>query len=253
MRRLILALVCCSLCLTLAAACSEGRGPYVTATPDQAAHKSTTPGAASQPALDAPTAAPTLPQATLTPAPAIEMPPMPPGFSEQPARLTLSSGAFDAGGEIPVEYTCHGDNVSPALDWRGVPAAARSLVLVMVDPDTTPAGFVHWLVYDIPPDSGGLEPFQTDRDTLDNGAVQGANSFGQFGQATTPGGAPISGIGYAGPCPPNAHRYQFLLYALDTTLDLEPGAQLSAVVAAMGDHVLASAELTARFAPPDDQ
>lgn len=192
--------------------------------------------------------APTPPQSAL-----LEMPPMPPGFYAQPAGLTISSGAFASSGEIPIDYTCHGDNVSPALDWGGVPTEAQSLVLVMVDPDSAPPGFVHWLVYDIPPHSTGMAPFQPNRETLDNGALQGANDYSQVERASTPAGAPISAVGYAGPCPPGPHRYQFLLYALDSTLGLAPGASLEQVVAAMRDHVLTSAELEGRFTPPVTQ
>ncbi|MEJ2208487.1 MAG: YbhB/YbcL family Raf kinase inhibitor-like protein [Anaerolineae bacterium] len=170
----------------------------------------------------------------------------------------MSSPAFEDGGSIPVEYSCFGDNASPALAWSGVPAGAVSLVLLVTDPDAGPAlgastqvGFAHWIVYDIPPGKTGYTKDRPGGETLPDGARQGRNDFGQFvepGQVV-PGQPPTKVMGYDGPCPPAPHHYAFTLYALDTTLDLPPGTEMAAVLAAMEGHILARAQAVALFTP----
>jgi Raf kinase inhibitor-like YbhB/YbcL family protein len=108
-----------------------------------------------------------------------------------PDRLELTSSAFPAGGRIPVRFTCDGEEVAPPLAWRGVPGRARSLALLMEDPDAPGGTFVHWTLFDIPPDARGLAAGRTP-----GGARAGENSFGD--------------AGYGGPCPPEGdapHRY----------------------------------------------
>ena len=123
--------------------------------------------------------------------------------------LALQSPAFSAGGDIPVLHTCDGRDVSPPLAWHGVPAAARSLALVVDDPDAPdPAApqttWVHWVLYDIPPQATGLGQGVASNE-LPAGTRQGRNDWGR--------------TGYGGPCPPTGrHRYFHKLYALDTVL-----------------------------------
>jgi Raf kinase inhibitor-like YbhB/YbcL family protein len=153
--------------------------------------------------------------------------------------LTVASPAFAAGASIPVRYTCEGADVSPPLAWTGIPAGAKSLALVVDDPDAPdPAHpstvWVHWVLYDLPPGAGGLaEAVRAEH--LPGGTREGRNDWGR--------------TGYGGPCPPiGRHRYFFRLYALDVVLpDLRRPAR-RALEAAMQGHVLAHAELVGTYA-----
>ncbi len=149
--------------------------------------------------------------------------------------LALKSTAFEAGGTIPVEYTCDGANISPPLSWEGVPAQTRSLALIMDDPDAPAGTWVHWLLYNIPPQVTELAEALSDARQLPGIGLQGHNSF--------------KNSGYGGPCPPrgNPHRYFFRLYALDKVLDLEPGAERRELEAAMQGHILAQGEIMATY------
>ena len=152
--------------------------------------------------------------------------------------LTLSSPAIAPGGEIPALFTCEGRDVSPALDWTGVPEAAKSLVLIVDDPDAPdPAAprttWVHWVLYNLPPTARGL-PQGVAPAALPAGTKQGTNDWKR--------------PGYGGPCPPiGRHRYFHKLYALDVVLpDLGAAAKVR-VEAAMKGHVIAHAELVATY------
>lgn len=129
--------------------------------------------------------------------------------------LRLSSSAIADGGEIPVRYTCRGDDVSPPLLWTGVPSGTVELALVVRDADAE--GFVHWVLAGLPPDLGGLA-----EGTVPAGAVQAANDFGR--------------PGWAGPCPPaGTHRYEFRVFALGQASGVvqdEAGADAAARVEA---------------------
>lgn len=152
--------------------------------------------------------------------------------------VQLFSPAFAHMGGIPVRHTCEGDDVSPPLSWSDVPSAAKSLVLIVDDPDAPdPAAprmtWVHWLLYNLPPDCDGLKEAVAD-DELPVGTRQGINDWRR--------------TGYGGPCPPiGRHRYFFKLYALDTLLpDLgRPGK--AELVKAMEGHVLDKAELIGTY------
>jgi Raf kinase inhibitor-like YbhB/YbcL family protein len=147
-------------------------------------------------------------------------------------------------------YSCFGDNVSPPLAWSGVPEGTQSLVLLLDDPDSVPAGFVHWVIFDMPPDAAGLLEDVPGQGELADGSRQGSNDFAPFGPGTFPGGAEYRMVGYDGPCPGGEHRYVFTLYALDAPLGLAPEVTMAEVVAAMEGHFLAEAELVGVFAPP---
>jgi hypothetical protein len=153
--------------------------------------------------------------------------------------LTITSPAFLPNGAIPNKHTCEGDDVSPALEWSGVPDRARSLALIVDDPDAPdPAApkmvYVHWVVYDIPTSAQGL-PEGMSASRLPKGAREGKNDWKR--------------LGYGGPCPPiGRHRYFFKLYALDTTLDsLTSGATKTELEAAMRGHVIEQAELVGTY------
>ncbi len=156
-------------------------------------------------------------------------------FTGSGSCLELRSDAFEDGGDIPVRYTCLGEDVSPGLNWSDVPAGTQSFVLIVDDPDAPFGTWVHWVAYDIPKDAAGLKEDVPKKFMLDNGTRQGFNSFRR--------------IGYGGPCPPpgRPHRYVFRLYALDTVLRLGPGAGKGALTRAMRGHVLNEARLTGRF------
>ncbi len=148
--------------------------------------------------------------------------------------LTLNSPAFAHGGTIPARHTCEGADVSPALAWAGVPPGTRSLVLIVDDPDAPDPRaprmtWVHWLLYNLPPDCTGL-PEGVAPDQLPAGTLQGRNDWHR--------------TGYGGPCPPiGRHRYFHKLYALDVLLpDLHQPAK-PALEQALHGHVLAQAEL----------
>ncbi len=138
--------------------------------------------------------------------------------------ILIKSSAFKDGGAIPLKYTCDGDNVNPLLEVRNVPADAKSLVLIMDDPDATRGStWYHWLIWNIDPKTQYI-----DEDTVPYGAVQGKGSGGR--------------VRYEGPCPPrgnSAHHYRFSIYALDTLLDLPAGADEIALKEAMNGHILA--------------
>jgi Raf kinase inhibitor-like YbhB/YbcL family protein len=155
--------------------------------------------------------------------------------------LTLSSSAFSDGGEIPARYTCEGDDISPELSWSDVPAGAQSLVLIVDDPDAPdPAApkmvWDHWLLYNLPPDTGGL-PEGAATGALPAGTGEGINSWGR--------------TGYGGPCPPiGRHRYFHILYALDVRLDGLDQPNKNQLLAAMADHILAHTELVGTYEKP---
>lgn len=146
--------------------------------------------------------------------------------------MEITSSTFIHEHRIPSKYTCDGENISPPLEFADVPADARSLVLLMDDPDVPASAPVktwdHWVVFNIPPTT---EAFP-----------EGENPPGVLGSNTR--GKNV----YGGPCPPDReHRYFFKLYAIDTLLDLPEGATKSAVEIAMASHVIASAELIGRY------
>ncbi|MGH8533458.1 MAG: YbhB/YbcL family Raf kinase inhibitor-like protein [Gammaproteobacteria bacterium] len=150
--------------------------------------------------------------------------------------LTLTSSAFAHNGEIPTQYTCEGQDLSPPLAWSGVPAGAKSLALIVDDPDAPdPAApkltWVHWVLYNIPASASGLPEAVKQ---LPAGTRQGLNDWQR--------------AGYGGPCPPiGRHRYFHKLYALDIALpDLGKPTKAN-VESAMKGHVLAQAELVGTY------
>jgi Raf kinase inhibitor-like YbhB/YbcL family protein len=143
--------------------------------------------------------------------------------------LSLSSPAFQDRGEIPARHTCDAEDLSPALAWSDVPEGTRSLALIVDDPDAPVGTFTHWLAWGLDPAAEMLQEGQP-------APVEGANDFGT--------------AGYRGPCPPpghGAHRYSFRLHALDTELELRPGASKADLKGAIEGHLLADAELVGRY------
>ncbi|HEY9666606.1 MAG TPA: YbhB/YbcL family Raf kinase inhibitor-like protein [Coleofasciculaceae cyanobacterium] len=148
--------------------------------------------------------------------------------------MKLESTAFAANGMIPSVYTCDGQDISPELSWDAPPTGTQSLALIVDDPDAPGQTFVHWVLYDIPPETHQLPRGVLAGSTLKNGGTQGKNDF--------------DNLGYGGPCPPSGiHRYFFKVYALDRELGLKSGATKAQLEAAMSGHILASAELIGRY------
>ncbi|HTV04416.1 MAG TPA: YbhB/YbcL family Raf kinase inhibitor-like protein [Acidobacteriaceae bacterium] len=149
--------------------------------------------------------------------------------------MELKSPAYRAGGPIPVRYTCDGDSISPPLSWSGVPAGTHSLALTLHDPDAPRrGGFTHWVIYNIDPGVQSMPQGMALRERVGGSAVQGINDTGR--------------IGYFGPCPPSGtHRYVLTLYALNSMLDLKPGASPQQLETAMKDHILATAVLMGTY------
>lgn len=156
--------------------------------------------------------------------------------------LELKSSSF-SGDTIPDMYAgsrencpCDGHDISPELSWAAPPERTQSFALIVTDKDS-PFGlnFVHWVLYDLPADKHELPQGVAKQEQLPDGSHQGHNGFDK--------------IGYVGPCPPghSAHRYVFVLRALDTKLDLPPGASKKQVEKAMKGHVLASGELVGKY------
>lgn len=148
--------------------------------------------------------------------------------------IVVTSAAFDEGGLIPARYTCDGENVSPPIQLTGVPEETKSIALICDDPDAPVGTWVHWVIYDLPAAPTGLpEAVSPDRMVL-GGAKQGTNDFRK--------------IGYGGPCPPSGtHRYFFKVYALDTALNLKPGATNRELLQAMEGHVIAEGQLMGMY------
>jgi Raf kinase inhibitor-like YbhB/YbcL family protein len=153
---------------------------------------------------------------------------------EETMALELASTAFGSGEPIPVKYSCDGLNISPPLSWGAPPEGAQSFALVAEDPDAPAGTWVHWVLYDLPVASRGLAEALPPDAVLSDGGLHGENSSRR--------------LGYGGPCPPSGtHRYFFKLYALDSALNLEPGATASQVRQAMEGHVLAEGELMGTY------
>lgn len=149
--------------------------------------------------------------------------------------LTLKSPAFQKGQSIPAQYTCDGKNISPAVSWTHIPDGTKSFALIIDDPDAGATPWVHWVIFNIPKDQRTLRKNIPGKRKLVNGALQGINDFKE--------------IGFGGPCPPKGppHQYVMKLYALNTKLDLPPGATKAQVVQAMKGHIVGKAVLKASY------
>ena len=159
---------------------------------------------------------------------------MEPLKSAKPALLALGSASFGNGRRIPIKHSKDGGNVSPALEWSDLPIGTLTLALLCEDPDAPQdEPWVHWVIYNIPELHPGLPEGVSGSEQPEEvaGAVQGINSFGK--------------IGYDGPRPPaghGTHHYRFILYAVDSILELGPRASKGDLLSALKGHVLASAQ-----------
>jgi Raf kinase inhibitor-like YbhB/YbcL family protein len=150
-------------------------------------------------------------------------------FAAGGATMKITSSAFQEGGNIPDKFSKNGENINPALRIEGAPAEAKSLLLIMDDPDAPVGLFTHWLVWNIDPKTTEIA-----ENSVPKGAVQGTNDY--------------PNLGYGGPQPPSGtHRYYFKVFALDQTLDLKSSAKRAEVDAAMHGHVIAQGQLMGRY------
>ncbi len=148
--------------------------------------------------------------------------------------IKITSAAFKEGEPIPAQNTCDGKNLSPALSWSGIPVGTKSLALICDDPDAPSGTWVHWVMYNIPPEITELSEGVPNNKVLPNKAIQGINDS--------------SKLGYSGPCPPGGtHRYFFKIYALKCLLSLEPGASKKELVKTMEGHILDQGQLMGKY------
>lgn len=157
-----------------------------------------------------------------------------PAKGEKRMAITIASTAFAEGGIIPQQYTCDGSDISPPLSWSGVPEGTKSLALISDDPDAPAGTWVHWVLFNIPPETNELPENVPPDQTLASGARHGVNDFGR--------------LGYGGPCPPSGtHRYYFKLYALDAMLDLSGRVTKADLLSAVAGHILAEGQLMGKY------
>ena len=143
----------------------------------------------------------------------------------KPEGLKISSPIVEDGGQIPRKYTCDGVNVNPILKIEDIPIKTRSLALVFDDMDAPKGSFVHWILWNIDPETKEIK-----ENSIPEGAVQGRNDFKKNN--------------YRGPCPPSkAHRYVFKIYSLDTRLNLDPNSTKADLEEAMKGHVIVQTRL----------
>jgi Raf kinase inhibitor-like YbhB/YbcL family protein len=156
--------------------------------------------------------------------------------------IEITSASFERNARIPRKFTCEGDDTSPALAWSGAPEGTKSLALVVDDPDAPDPKapkmtWVHWVLFDMPPDAKGLD--------------EGAGKGGSLPAGTKIGNNDWKRRDYGGPCPPKGrHRYFFKLYALDVMLGLEAPTKAE-LEKAMSGHVLARGELIGTYQKGD--
>jgi Raf kinase inhibitor-like YbhB/YbcL family protein len=152
--------------------------------------------------------------------------------------LEITSPAFSPNKEIPAKYTCDGEDISPALEWSGLPEGTKSIALIVDDPDAPdPAApkmtWVHWVLYNIPPSATGLHEAVKSQD-LPKGTKEGLNDWKR--------------TGYGGPCPPiGRHRYFHKLYALDAVLPDLGKPTKKDLEKAIQTHILAKAEMVGTY------
>lgn len=150
-------------------------------------------------------------------------------FINKASNMTLTSPVFTNNGSIPTKYTCEDININPPLSISTVSIFAKSLVLIVDDPDSPSKDFTHWILFNINPKTTSIE-----ENSIPENSTEGLNDFGQ--------------PNYGGPCPNvGEHRYVFTLYSLDSELTIERGATKKEIIAAMKGHILEKTQLIGKF------
>lgn len=149
--------------------------------------------------------------------------------------IKVTSAGFPANGTIPQKYTCDGEDLSPPLEWSGIPERTQSLALIADDPDAPAGTWVHWVIFNIPPSLAGLPEGVQSSPIVAGIGIQSQNDFRK--------------TGYNGPCPPKGkpHRYFFKLYALNTVLELKSGSSKAELEKAMHGHILAQGQMMGNY------
>lgn len=148
--------------------------------------------------------------------------------------IKIESPAFKYGDFIPSIYTCDGANISPPLKWEGIPEGTKSIALICDDPDAPIGDWVHWVLYNIPPETKELKENIPPEKILKDNSIHGLNDWKKYG--------------YGGPCPPSGvHRYYFKIFALDIKLNLGPGATKKQLLDAMKGHIISQGELMGKY------
>jgi len=149
--------------------------------------------------------------------------------------MQIESPAFKDGENIPVKYTCDGKDISPEILWKDILEEVKSLALICDDPDAPLKTWVHWVIYNIPPESEKLNEDIKPVKTLEDGTLQGINNF--------------RNIGYGGPCPPRGapHHYHFKVYGLDVKLDVKAGITKKELLNKMEGHIIAKGEIVGLY------
>jgi len=151
------------------------------------------------------------------------------GDAPETGALKLTSPVFENNSPLPPRYTCDGENINPPLSIKNVPRKAKSLALLLDDQDAPRGSYVHWIVWNIDPETKDIK-----EDSVPADAVEGTNDFKKRN--------------YGGPCPPTrAHRYVFKLYALDIRLNLEASSTKAALEKAMKGHILLQTQLLTSY------
>ncbi|HEC82696.1 MAG TPA: YbhB/YbcL family Raf kinase inhibitor-like protein [Thermoplasmatales archaeon] len=147
----------------------------------------------------------------------------------------IESPAFREGDVIPVKYTCDGEDMSSPLKWRDVPSNAKSIAIICEDPDAPLIKWIHWIIYNIPPEIGELNENIPKKEEIEGGIRQGKNSWNKFG--------------YGGPCPPGKkpHRYYFRMYALDIKINVQQPLKKRNLLKLMEGHIIEEAELMGKY------
>jgi Raf kinase inhibitor-like YbhB/YbcL family protein len=148
--------------------------------------------------------------------------------------IKITSPAFEDGGMIPSKYTCDGEDISPPLHWEAVPDGTVSIAIISDDPDAPMGTWVHWVLFNLPPDTKELKEKFPDDETLADGTRQGITDFGA--------------TGYGGPCPPSGtHRYFFKIYALDKKIDVATIVDKAQLLQEMEGHIIGQGQLMGKY------
>lgn len=149
--------------------------------------------------------------------------------------IKVSSRSFSDGEYIPIKYTCEDRDISPSIIWSDIPPEAKSLLILMYDPDAPGGYFIHWVAYNVPPDIEGIDEGLSGRLSELKLGLEARNDFGN--------------IGYDGPCPPkgSTHRYYIVVFALDRYIDLREGAPALDVLKSAADGIIAYGVVMGRY------
>ncbi len=149
--------------------------------------------------------------------------------------IDVSSPAFDEAGDIPVKYTCIGQDINPELKWSNIPENTKSIMIIMYDPDAPIGYFIHWVIFNIPPTFSSIPEGESSKNKRATIGVEAKNDFGR--------------VGYGGPCPPPGpkHRYYFIVLALDTQLNFKQGDDPVKVIEEASKHIIAYGVTYGRF------